>query len=92
MHTDPATRRAIAQRAIDRARSRGTPIDEDPIFMALLDAWISGDIDMCTMRERYLDSFSRKEEQHRGRQPGQNEISLDDNVQEKRADGVTRGP
>ena len=92
MSRDPATRRAIAQRAIDRAKSRGAPIDENQIFMALLDAWISGDIDMCTMRERYLDSFSRKEEQHRGRQPGQDEISLDDDVKEKRADGVNRGP
>ena len=45
MSRDPATRRAIAQRAIDRAKSRGAPIDENPIFMALLDAWISGDID-----------------------------------------------
>lgn len=92
MHTDPATRRAIAQRAIDRARSRGTPIDEDPIFMALLDAWISGDIVMRTMRERYLGSLSLKEEQHLGRQPAQDEISLDDDVSEKRADGVNRGP
>ena len=80
MSTDPATRRTIAQRAINRAKSRGTPIDEDPIFMALLDAWISGDIDMRTMREHYLDSFSLKEEQRRGRQPGQDEISLDDDV------------
>lgn len=80
MSTDPTTRRAIAQRAIDRAKSRGTPIDEDPIFMALLDPWISGDIDMRTMREHYLDSFSLKEEQRRGRQPGQDEISLDDDV------------
>jgi hypothetical protein len=56
------------------------PIDEDPIFMALLDAWISGDIDMRTMRERYLDSFSLKEEQRRGRPPGPDEISSDDDV------------
>lgn len=48
--------------------------------MALLDAWISGDIDMRTMRERYLDSLSLKEDQHRARQPGQNEISFDDNM------------
>lgn len=48
--------------------------------MALLDAWISGDIDMRRMRERYLDSLSLKEDQHRGRRPGQNEISFDDNV------------
>lgn len=52
--------------------------------MALLDPWISGDIDMRTMRERYVDSLSPKEEQHRGRQPGQDEISLDDDVSEKK--------
>jgi hypothetical protein len=80
MSTDPATRRAIADRAINRAKSRGAPIDEDPIVRALLDAWISGDIDMRTMRERYLDSLSLKKEQHRGRQPDQDEISLDDDV------------
>ncbi len=80
MSTEPATRRAIAHRAISRAKSRGAPIDEDPIFMALLDAWISGDIDMRRLRERYLDSLSLKEEQRRGRQPGQDEISLDDDA------------
>lgn len=48
--------------------------------MALLDAWISGDIDMHTMHASYLDSLSLKEEQHRGRQPGQDEIALDDDV------------
>ena len=80
MSTDPATRRAIAHRAINRAKSHGAPIDEDPIFMALLDAWISGDIDMRTMRERYLDSLSLKEKQHRGGQPDQGEISLDDDA------------
>ncbi|MUZ60603.1 hypothetical protein [Agrobacterium vitis] len=80
MSTDPETRRAIADRAINRAKSRGAPIDEDPIFRALLDAWISGDIDMRPMRERYLGSLSLKEEQHRGRQPGQYEIILDDDV------------
>nr|WP_299501634.1 hypothetical protein [uncultured Rhizobium sp.] len=80
MSADPATRRAIAHRAMNRAKSRGMPIDKDPIVRALLDAWISGDIDMRTMRERYLDSLSLKEEQHRGRQPGQDEIILDDDV------------
>jgi hypothetical protein len=53
MSTDPETRRAVAQRAIDRAAARGVPMDPD--FVALLERWISGDIDMKTMRERYLD-------------------------------------
>lgn len=55
MSTDPETRRAIAQRAIDRANTRGRPIDTDPAFLVLLEAWIQGDVDMKTMRERYLD-------------------------------------
>lgn len=55
MSTDPETRRAIAQRAIDRAAARGVPIDKDPAFVALLEEWIRGDIDMKAMRERYID-------------------------------------
>lgn len=55
MTTDPGTRRAIAQRAIDRAAARVMPIDKDPAFVALLEEWTRGDIDMKAMRERYLD-------------------------------------
>lgn len=58
MSTDPETRRAIAQRAIDRAAARGAPIDTDPAFLALLEEWIRGDIDMKTMRDRYLDTLA----------------------------------
>ncbi|WP_170318994.1 hypothetical protein [Agrobacterium tumefaciens] len=31
------------------------PIDKDPAFVALLEEWTRGDIDMKAMRERYLD-------------------------------------
>ncbi|MCS0461202.1 hypothetical protein [Rhizobium favelukesii] len=54
MSTDPNTRKSIAQRAIDRAKGHGVPIDEDPAFIALLDEWVRGEIDMKQMRERYL--------------------------------------
>ena len=54
MSTDPETRRVIAQRAIARAAARGMPIDKDPVFVALLEQWSRGDIDMKAMRERYL--------------------------------------
>lgn len=54
MSTDPETRRAIAKRAIDRARVQGVPIDTDPAFLDLLEEWIRGEINMRTMRERYL--------------------------------------
>ncbi|MGO8253463.1 hypothetical protein ACC792_21100 [Rhizobium ruizarguesonis] len=58
MSTDPASRRAIAQRAIDRAAARGVPIDTDPAFLGLLEEWICGEIDMTAMRERYLDTIA----------------------------------
>ncbi|MDQ1199268.1 hypothetical protein [Agrobacterium sp. SORGH_AS 787] len=54
MSTTPETQRAIAQRAIDRATTRGVPIDTDLAFLTLLEEWIGGEIDMRTMRERYL--------------------------------------
>ncbi|EJC83222.1 hypothetical protein Rleg4DRAFT_7059 [Rhizobium leguminosarum bv. trifolii WSM2297] len=38
MSTDPETRRAIAQRAIDRAKARGVPIDTDPAFLGGISA------------------------------------------------------
>ncbi|NKL15581.1 hypothetical protein GFL78_27220 [Rhizobium leguminosarum bv. viciae] len=58
MSTDAETRRAIAQRAIDRAAARGVPIDTDPAFLGLLEEWIRGEIDMTAMRERYLDTIA----------------------------------
>ncbi len=54
MATDPETRKAIAQRAIDRAAAHGAPIDQDPAFVALLDEWVQGEIEFKEMRERYL--------------------------------------
>lgn len=85
MNTVPFTRRAIAQRAIDRAKARGMPIDEDPIFVALLDLWISGDIDMRTVRERYFDSLALRQEQRRSGQCDRAGTSRDN-------DGKKKGP
>ena len=34
-------RRAIYQRAITRFEARGTPIDRDPRFAALIESWIA---------------------------------------------------
>jgi hypothetical protein len=67
MSTDPETRKSIAQRAIARARDRGAPIDEDPVFSALLDEWIRGEINMKEMRDRYLDILALREAERRGR-------------------------
>ncbi len=67
MSTNPEIRKAIAQRAIDRAKNRGAPIDEDPAFVALVDEWVRGDIDIKQMRECYLDILALKEAERRGR-------------------------
>lgn len=55
MTTDTETRRTIAQRVIDRAAARGTPVDADPAFLAAVEEWVQGDIDMKGMRDRYLE-------------------------------------
>jgi hypothetical protein len=67
MSMDPSTRKSIAQRAIDRAKARGAPIDEDPAFAGLVDEWVRGEIDMREMRERYLDILALQEAERRGR-------------------------
>ena len=66
MSTDPETRRAIAQRVIDRAAARGMPIEKDPAFSALLEEWARGDIDMKAMRKRYLDIIAVQAAERRG--------------------------
>jgi hypothetical protein len=43
------------KRVVDRAATRGMPIDTDPAFLTLLEEWIRGDIDTKAMRDRYLD-------------------------------------
>ena len=66
MSANPETRRAIAQRVIDRAAARGMPIDKDPTFVALLEDWTRGDLDMKAMRERYLDIIAVQAAERRG--------------------------
>lgn len=66
MSTDTETRRIIAQRVIDRAAARGAPIDTDPAFLAVVEEWICGDIDMRAMRERYLDAIALRAAERRG--------------------------
>lgn len=67
MVADPEARRAIAQRAIDRATARGAPIDQDPAFVALLDEWVQGNIEFKEMRERYNDILALQAVERRGR-------------------------
>lgn len=67
MSTDASTRKSIAQRAIDRAKAHGMLIDEDPAFVALVDEWVCGEIDIKQMRERYLASLAATEAEQRER-------------------------
>ncbi|SCB46980.1 hypothetical protein [Rhizobium multihospitium] len=47
------SRRSIAEQVIARARARGTPIDDDLEFMAVVELWIAGEIEADGMRDRY---------------------------------------
>lgn len=62
------SRRSIAERAIARAQKRGTPIDHDVEYMALVKQWVEGEIDIETMRQRYMDVLARRSAERRGRQ------------------------
>lgn len=52
--TTEQTRRSIADRVIARARARGTPIDDDPEYMAIVEMWVVGEISVQEMRRRYI--------------------------------------
>jgi hypothetical protein len=47
-------RRLAAQKALDRIRRAGLPMEEDPRFLAWIEQWIAGEIEMPDVRERYL--------------------------------------
>ncbi|MBW9089403.1 hypothetical protein JNB91_16325 [Rhizobium wenxiniae] len=59
MATDSEARKAMAQRAIDRAAARGVPIDQDPAFLALLDEWGQGQIEFKELRASDTWTFWR---------------------------------
>jgi hypothetical protein len=48
-----AQRRIAATNAFERARDRGTPIEDDPRFMSWIDEWVTGVTTMAEVRERY---------------------------------------
>ena len=47
------SRRSIAERVIARASVRGAPIDGDVEFMAIVELWVTGEIEAAEMRDRY---------------------------------------
>jgi len=58
-YTDPAAeqlrqrRKAIFDRVSDRFRERGTPIDTNPQFVALVTEWIEGRVEMTDVTMGY---------------------------------------
>ncbi|MBA9035955.1 hypothetical protein [Rhizobium leguminosarum] len=61
------SRRSIAERTIARARERGMPIDDDLEYMALVELWIKGEIDIQDMRRRYNDLLARRSADRKAR-------------------------
>lgn len=47
-------RRLAAQKAFDRVRGAGMPMEDDPRFLVWIEQWIAGEIEMSQVRERYL--------------------------------------
>ncbi len=57
----------MAQRVIDHARERGTPIDTNPAFIALLDRWVGGEINFDELRGYYDERLTTQARERRGR-------------------------
>ncbi|CDM61160.1 MULTISPECIES: hypothetical protein [Rhizobium] len=54
------SRRSIAERVIAQASTRGTPIDGDAEFMAIVELWVAGEIEAAEMRDRYNALLERR--------------------------------
>lgn len=54
------SRRSIAERVFARASARGTPIEHDLEFMAIVEQWIAGVIDADRMRDHYNDLLRQR--------------------------------
>ncbi|WP_145637429.1 hypothetical protein [Rhizobium sp. ERR 1071] len=61
------SRRSIAERVIARAQKRGTSIDHDVEYMALVKQWVEGEIEIEEMRQRYIDVLARRSAERRAR-------------------------
>ncbi|MFN7102081.1 MAG: hypothetical protein ACK4N1_05605 [Pseudorhizobium sp.] len=48
-------RRAVYEKVSARLKASGTPFDDDPQFLAAVDDWINGTIDIGELRARYRD-------------------------------------
>jgi hypothetical protein len=54
----PEVRRGIVERVLARLDARGARFERDPQFLAEVEAWVEGRIDMQELRARYL-AFAR---------------------------------
>lgn len=46
-------RRLAAQKAFDRIRNAELPLEQDPRFLTWIEQWISGELEMADLRQRY---------------------------------------
>ncbi len=60
MAIDSDRRRMIFDQVRTKAMSRGTPIDDDPEFLAWVELWISGEYDISELKSRYNDLAARR--------------------------------
>ncbi len=61
-------RRAIISRAFSRAEKAGIPIEKSPEFEGWLEEWVRGEIDIPTLRNRYIDLLRIRDVAWRDRQ------------------------
>ena len=54
-------RRAIYEHAVERHRNRGTHIDNDSLFVSLMEKWIEGELDMQEVAARSSPRFRKGE-------------------------------
>jgi hypothetical protein len=57
---DSDRRRMIFDQVRTKAMSRGTPIDDDPEFLAWVELWISGEYEISDLRSRYNDLVAHR--------------------------------
>lgn len=54
-------RRAIIERAFRRAERAGLPVERSPEFEEWLEEWVRREIDIGTLRGRYIDLLRRRD-------------------------------
>lgn len=48
-------RRKVFERIVARNEARGTPLETGPSFLAKVDEWIEGEIDITELRQFYAE-------------------------------------